>query len=356
MASFERLPTDEKDIELAPQGYDGRRVYSDKMPHPLALQTVRPRHREIMRRLICGETQREIAKALGLNEPRLSIICNSPLFKIELSKLERKVQARVIDSVGDVSARIAKLQAPAVDVLADIVDPKNQGVSYNTKRLAAMDILEMSGAKKNKAEDGMSDWAQFVSAAYAEAKQRHLERLNREIEIEVSSETPGEDTSGQTLSLADAEDEALINAPVTDIESEVEVEEGVSSAVPLSSGDVSSGAVSSAVSSDLRAPSQNSSSSSIASIVKSTINTGVVNGQDHAEEVKGEEGEGKRRCAELEGPDKKRPFVRYVNHVKNSDLELEDPEAARIVNTILSQRGLGAGLSAIKQLLDNNSE
>ncbi len=184
-----------------------------------ALQLIRPRHREIMRRLVCGQTQREIAEELSLNEGRLSIIINSPLFKVELKKMEKDVRARAVANIGDVSARVAKMQGPALDVLEKIITNKTEKeVPYSLKRAAAMDVLELAGAKKNKNEDGMNDFAQFISEAYAEAKQRALNRLDHQLEAAVEP-TQDEnfsamDMAGDTLPLDEAEDVALANAKV----------------------------------------------------------------------------------------------------------------------------------------------
>ena len=63
----------------------------------MQLKSLAPRHLEIMDRLMAGQKQREISKDMGINEGRLSIIVNSPLFKLrmreKLLKREEKVLA-----------------------------------------------------------------------------------------------------------------------------------------------------------------------------------------------------------------------------------------------------------------------
>jgi hypothetical protein len=44
-----------------------------------------------------GESQRDIANALGMNESRMSVIVNSPLFQLELRKMQRRQEDRVAD-------------------------------------------------------------------------------------------------------------------------------------------------------------------------------------------------------------------------------------------------------------------
>lgn len=50
-----------------------------------------PKHLEIARRIVySGLSQREIAKDVGISEGRLSVIVNSPIFQLELKRLQKK--------------------------------------------------------------------------------------------------------------------------------------------------------------------------------------------------------------------------------------------------------------------------
>ena len=193
---------------------------------PAALQKIRPRHREIMRRLVCGQTQREISRDLCLNEGRLSIIVNSPLFQTELRKMEREVRERVVDSIGDVSARIAELQTPALDVLEHIVvNPEQADISLNLRQKTAVSLLELGGIKKkDKNDDGMSDFAQFITEAYREAKTRALGTIDQTLEAEMleggSPELLDEIENVSSFDHTAEEDNILIQAGSADTEEE----------------------------------------------------------------------------------------------------------------------------------------
>jgi DNA-binding NarL/FixJ family response regulator len=50
------------------------------------LKRMRPRRYEILIRLLNGQSQRKIARELGLGEQRVSVIINSPVFQEELRK------------------------------------------------------------------------------------------------------------------------------------------------------------------------------------------------------------------------------------------------------------------------------
>ena len=200
-----------------------------------ALQLIRPRHREIMRRLVVGQSQKEIAEEMGLSLGRLSIIINSPLFKAELMKMEKDVRAKAVETIGDVSVRIAKLQNPAVDILEHIIFDKEKKIGIKLRKDTALDVLELSGSgKKKRNEEGMNDFAQFIAAAFTEAKARHIERLELQSEefekIERGALPPadkiqgGTDLAGDPLSVDEAEDIALSSFSVIDIEAEPETE------------------------------------------------------------------------------------------------------------------------------------
>jgi len=50
------------------------------------LKRMKPRHYEILLRLLNGQSQKKIASEMGLGEQRLSVIINSPVFHEELRK------------------------------------------------------------------------------------------------------------------------------------------------------------------------------------------------------------------------------------------------------------------------------
>jgi len=50
------------------------------------LKRLRPRHYEILARVLKGQSQRQIAKEMRIGEPWLSVMINSPVFQQELNK------------------------------------------------------------------------------------------------------------------------------------------------------------------------------------------------------------------------------------------------------------------------------
>jgi hypothetical protein len=124
-----------------------------------------------MRRLVVGETQHHIAKDLGMSESRLSIICNSPLFKRELSKLEGEVKTKFIDHTAATAARIDELQPEAIKVLELIVtknkDENNYPIPLRLKKDTALDILELAGSgKKRTKDDDIGDLTKLITEGF----------------------------------------------------------------------------------------------------------------------------------------------------------------------------------------------
>jgi hypothetical protein len=147
-----------------------------KIPsQPLGI--IMSKHREIMRRLVAGESQHRIAAEIGMTECRLSIICNSPLFKRELAALEEEVKSRYITTTADIQGRINKLQPRAVDILDQILNKTEvdgRAVTLPLKRDVALDVLELAGSGKKKnatVADAMGDVVKIIADGFKLAKE-----------------------------------------------------------------------------------------------------------------------------------------------------------------------------------------
>ena len=73
-------------------------------------QTLRPRHREIMRRILEGATYAMISEGMGLSYQAVMLICTSKLFREELAKLEATLDTSIIK-------RADELSGEALDVI-----------------------------------------------------------------------------------------------------------------------------------------------------------------------------------------------------------------------------------------------
>lgn len=163
-----------------------------KIP-PNQLRIILGKHREIMRRQIAGESQRSIAIALGMTETRVSVICNSPLYKREYAKLAKSVDDRFIEVQANVQQQLNKkvedLQLDAFGVLEKIIHQKDidgMRVTPLLKKDTALEVLELGGNRKNKANekaDAMSDVVKIISEGFKLA-QSAIDERNRREEVE----------------------------------------------------------------------------------------------------------------------------------------------------------------------------
>jgi len=198
------------------------RPSTGKIP-PQALQHIRPRHRQIMYRLVAGEKQVDIALDLSITTTRLSIIVNSRLFKAEYKKVEDQVLQRMIEKRSDITNRVERLQPTALSVLEDIMKGKRTGKAL--KRQCANDILEL-GQKRRRADidDGLNPFARVIAEAFKIAKTKHEAGLNgvEEPPIEVDSMEINSETGLPIDQMDDPHEEDVpivskLNEGVTDV-------------------------------------------------------------------------------------------------------------------------------------------
>ncbi len=102
------------------------------------LSYIRPYHQEIARRLILGQTQSAICKHLGISTSRMSIICNSPLFKMHLKRLEDMRDKGMMN----VQEQLAEIAPVALETLERTM---YEGRSDRLKFDAACSLLDRAG-------------------------------------------------------------------------------------------------------------------------------------------------------------------------------------------------------------------
>lgn len=100
-----------------------------------SLAYLRPYHREIARRLVLGEDQAEISRELHISESRLSIICNSPIMKNEVARLEAMRES----GVHDVTVQLQELAPTMLEVVERLAI---YGSKESLRLAAAQDLLD----------------------------------------------------------------------------------------------------------------------------------------------------------------------------------------------------------------------
>lgn len=133
------------------------------------LKKLTARHRDIIRRLILGETPVEISMELGVNQNTLSRLIKDPLFVTELTETEARLEKQLSEK-GGVMDRLTRIAGTAVGVCADAVDGQidNEKVPMGLRLKSAWDVLDRTGYSKTSKMLVTDDPAQLVIDAYAE--------------------------------------------------------------------------------------------------------------------------------------------------------------------------------------------
>ncbi len=180
------------------------------------LKYIRPHHREIARRLVMCQSLAEIGGALGISPTRVSGITKSPLFKLELKKLE-EIRDK---GVTDVRDSFAEASPGAVDIIERLM---YNGSTESLRLKAAETILDRAG--HGSISRGKVEIDQKVHISHSELTEREL----RELVLKRVGKIEHERTAQRALEL---EMEA-VEVDFEEVEVEVEVEEKVSKKVAV---------------------------------------------------------------------------------------------------------------------------
>lgn len=108
-----------------------------------------PRYRDLMRRLVCGQSRRQIEREMRMSSGNYTVIIGSPMFKAELAKMEEELNKQVLDKlstskVEDVVDRKLKKASPEA---ADVNIALLRSSSEKTRQRSSFDILDRTGHK-----------------------------------------------------------------------------------------------------------------------------------------------------------------------------------------------------------------
>lgn len=135
------------------------------------LMYIRPYHREFARRLVLGQKAVDICADLSVSEARFSIIVNSPLFKIEIKRLE---EARD-KGVADVTQTLRELSPLALEqVERTMYHARSDRLRFD----AAESILDRAGYGKS-ARIEIKATHEHSSLTEEEMKKLIMERYQR---------------------------------------------------------------------------------------------------------------------------------------------------------------------------------
>lgn len=166
---------------------------------PHEIQKLKPRHHEIMRRLLCGHSQAQIAQDLKMSPQTISMICKSALFKKELTRLQRELENNIVNKLSDVGMQLRALQPQAVNVLAQLMNNKTGSVPATVRRAAAKDVLELASKQKvaDEFKENMSDFAFLIKAGYELAVKTR--QMPASVSASVPASVPGNTESTENI-------------------------------------------------------------------------------------------------------------------------------------------------------------
>ena len=132
-----------------------RKPFNEKSENTKAnyIQEFTPKHAEIMRRKLAGETNKVIAKAIGLTEGRISFIISSPIFQKKMESKQTSIDKRFEEELAldPVKRKFHQYSEEAADVIIGVM--KGEKVSPKVKRDAANDVLGYDGYSQKPQED-----------------------------------------------------------------------------------------------------------------------------------------------------------------------------------------------------------
>lgn len=176
---------------------------------PLVIRNI---HRQIMFKLLMNMTVAQIAQELDKSVGFIRVIINSPMFKLEMRKLEKKLEEKVLD----VPSRAKALGPNALNVL---VDAMRNAPKYADKIVAADKVLRYGGnepVKKTELEMTLNVGAGHVRnvASAWELRKQQLGGELRRVGV-VQSVSPPLEIEATATAVAIA-DEDNSNKPATD--------------------------------------------------------------------------------------------------------------------------------------------
>ena len=146
------------------------------------LQRIKPRHRDIMRRMIVGQTAKEISIELGMSQSRISVLLDDPLFQSTMEELQTRVEQEFVQSratamqVLEATAPMAALACHEV-VTEGTLDGEKVGAPLRLK--SAWDVLDRTGNKAaEKRLVGTVDLGDLIADAYQKKHGKAYEKAH----------------------------------------------------------------------------------------------------------------------------------------------------------------------------------
>lgn len=126
---------------------------TSELDKPLKKFILQPYHRRIVRLMVAGEKQVDIARKVGVTEQSISRIKDNPLFMAEYERLANEADFQAID----VMDRIRAVVPRALEIVEGFLEKSSEDVDPVKHFDRAVDILKMSHAelRDNRSSGGV---------------------------------------------------------------------------------------------------------------------------------------------------------------------------------------------------------
>ena len=151
---------------------------------------VQTKHRQLMYRIVAGESEEMICREMGIAQNKFKILTNSPLFKTELDGLRKKLQERLLDKKQlSIQDHLLTLNATALKTLVRILTD-TKGVGLQLKRQVAKDIIDYNlKLTESQNKGSYSETAGFIMEAFDRAEKRKS-KLERPAHLDMPKDSP----------------------------------------------------------------------------------------------------------------------------------------------------------------------
>lgn len=125
------------------------------MSNKKQIKKITSRYREIMRRLICGDTHADIMRDIRMSNTNFSIITNSDLFLAEKEKMEIDIREGLVKKLGEdrTLSGVDQILEDAVEEAAHMDVKLMKNGSEKVRRDCAWDIMNRRGYKPKEHYD-----------------------------------------------------------------------------------------------------------------------------------------------------------------------------------------------------------
>ena len=159
----------------------------------MSLTKLTPRHVAIIRRLLTGQPDFEIAIEVNISNSYLSALKNDPLFAAELERMSYEIEARYLANMGDTQVILDRLKTPAALRLKEMVELGTVGgreIGANKQADIVTKALDITGVSQRS--DVNADIYENITEAVVEAYRRknlleggkvHVDPLYKAIDI-----------------------------------------------------------------------------------------------------------------------------------------------------------------------------